>query len=64
MGVLEPQPENTPPQINIFPETNIAPKNWPSQKESNLPTIIFQGYVGFVIIGRHSSRFGPANGGA
>ena len=24
---------------------NIAPENTPSQKESNLPTIIFQGYV-------------------
>ena len=22
---------------------NIAPENWPSQKESSLPTIIFQG---------------------
>ena len=28
-------------------EFNIAPENRPSQKESSLPTIIFQGYVQF-----------------
>ena len=26
-----------------FPETNIAPENRPSQKETSIPTIHFQG---------------------
>ena len=30
-----------------LPETNIAPENRPSQKESNLPTTIFQGLCWF-----------------
>ena len=28
-----------------LPETNIAPENGPSQKETNLPTIHFQGLL-------------------
>ena len=30
-----------------LPETNITPENRPSQKESNLPTIHFQGLESF-----------------
>ena len=30
-----------------LPETNIARENRPSQKETSLPTIHFQGYVSF-----------------
>ena len=30
-----------------LPKTNIAPENRPFQKEINLPTILFQGYVSF-----------------
>ena len=29
--------------LSTLPETNIAPENRPSQKESSLPTIHFQG---------------------
>ena len=29
--------------IGTLPETNIAPENRPSQKETSIPTIHFQG---------------------
>ena len=32
---------------NTLPETNIAPENGPSQKETSIPTIHFQGICWF-----------------
>ena len=29
--------------INVLPKTNVAPENWPSEKESSLPLTNFQG---------------------
>ena len=35
------------PKRTTLPETNIAPENRVSQKETSLPTIHFRGYVSF-----------------
>ena len=37
----------TPINGATLPETNLAPENGPSQKESSLPTASFRGYVSF-----------------
>ena len=43
-GLLE---LSTPINGVTLPETNLAPENGPSQKESSLPTASFRGYVSF-----------------
>ena len=46
-GVLKNGPESSAPPGKIagltLPKTNIAPENGPSQKETSIPTIHFQG---------------------